>query len=183
MKKFNFFLILGLASALVFTSCKDKAPAEDANATLATTAEAGSDMMNAQPLDPNTGMPMTDTPPVPTGPTTTMTFDKTTHDWGTLKDGEKMTHTFKFTNTGKEPLIISDAKGSCGCTVPEWPKEPIAPGGKGEIKVVFDSKGKGAPEGKADSKKVTVVANTDPVNTYLTIQGNIVGTPAPAPAQ
>ena len=88
-------------------------------------------------------------------------------------DGDKVTHVFKFKNTGNEPLIISNAKGSCGCTVPEWPKDAIAPGKSGEIKVVFDSKGKGAVGGKEDSKRVTITANTDPVETYLTIKGKI----------
>ena len=111
--------------------------------------------------------------PVPTGPLTTLKFDQDTYDWGKVMDGEKVTHVFKFKNTGSEPLIISNAKGSCGCTVPEWPKDAIAPGKSGEIKVVFDSKGKGAVGGKEDSKRVTVTANTDPVDTYLTIKGKV----------
>ncbi|MBK9254367.1 MAG: DUF1573 domain-containing protein [Saprospiraceae bacterium] len=120
------------------------------------------------------GTPATaEQPYVPTGPLTAIKFDNDTYDWGKVMDGESVTHIFKFTNTGKEPLIINNAKGSCGCTVPEWPKEPIAPGKTGEIKVVFDSKGKGAVGGKDDSKRVTITANTDPVDTYLTIKGKI----------
>ena len=84
-----------------------------------------------------------------------------------------MTKAFKFINTGKEPLIISKANASCGCTVPEWPKDAIAPGKSGEIKVVFDSKGKGAVGGRDESKRVTITANTDPADTYLTIKGKI----------
>ena len=63
--------------------------------------------------------------------------------------------------------------------MPQWPKEPIAPGAKGEIKVVFDSKGKGSKEGKLDTKKVTITANTDPAQTFLNIQGIVVNPNAP----
>ena len=63
-----------------------------------------------------------------------MVFEKEIHDFGTFKQGGDGTYLFKFKNTGKEPLIISNAKGSCGCTVPSWPKEPIMPGKSGEIK-------------------------------------------------
>ena len=103
----------------------------------------------------------------------TMDFEKDAIDYGTIKQDADGNRTFKFKNTGNEPLIISNAKGSCGCTVPEWPKDAIAPGKSGEIKVVFDSKGKGAVGGKEDSKRVTITANTDPVETYLTIKGKI----------
>ena len=88
-------------------------------------------------------------------------------------DGEKVKHDYKFTNTGSEPLIISNAKGSCGCTVPSWPREPIAPGESAVIAVQFDSKNKGKVGGSPQSKRVTITANTDPVNTYLTIKGTV----------
>ncbi|MBK8817973.1 MAG: DUF1573 domain-containing protein [Saprospiraceae bacterium] len=165
-----------------FSSCKDKAADASSDAAAATdqalaTTEGG---VTATPVDPSaTTTGDAQTPAVPTGPITTLKFDNPNYDWGKINDGEKVTHLFKFTNTGKEPLIISDAKGSCGCTVPEWPKEPIAPGAKGEIKVVFDSKGKGSKEGKLDTKKVTITANTDPAQTFLNIQGIVVNPNAP----
>jgi hypothetical protein len=106
----------------------------------------------------------------PTGPTTNITFKETSFDYGKVKDGDMVKHAYKFTNSGKEPLIISDAKGSCGCTVPTWPKDPIAPGATGEIMVEFNSKGKLGPQ----SKKVTLSANTNPAQTYLTIKGEVV---------
>ncbi|MFN8330166.1 MAG: DUF1573 domain-containing protein [Saprospiraceae bacterium] len=65
-------------------------------------------------------------------------------------------------------MVISDAKGSCGCTVPDWPREPVPPGGSGVINVQFDSKGKGSDDGQKQSKRVTVTANTNPAQTYLT---------------
>lgn len=97
-------------------------------------------------------------------------FAENEFDFGTLEEGEKVEHVFKFKNTSTNPLTISNAKGSCGCTVPEWPREPIAPGESGEIKVKFDSKGK---KGK-QSKTVTIVANTIPQNTILTITSDVI---------
>ncbi len=107
----------------------------------------------------------------PTGPTTTIEFPESTYDFGTVKDGEKVTHEYKFKNTGSEPLVISNAKGSCGCTVPDWPREPVAPGAEGIIKVVFNTKNKGSVEGRKQTKRVTITANTDPTTTFLTITG------------
>ena len=95
-----------------------------------------------------------------------ISFDKKNWDFGTITDGEVVEHTFRFTNTGTNDLIISNASASCGCTIPEWPKEPIAPGGKGEIKVEFNS------NGKKDmvTKDITILANTNPVKTILQIK-------------
>ncbi len=113
------------------------------------------------------------TTPAPTpavgGKTTAIKFDENSYNWGTIKEEEKMTHIFKFKNAGTNDLIISEAHGSCGCTVPEWPKEPIKPGKTGEIKVVFDSKGKAGDQ----QKTVTLTANTEPANTVLTIKGTV----------
>src|SRR5690606_8499536 len=80
--------------------------------------------------------------PVDTVNVAKMTFENTRYDFGTIREGEIVTHVFKFTNTGKVPLMISDARSTCGCTVPSYPKEPIPPGKGGEISVRFDSKGK-----------------------------------------
>ncbi|MFM2267160.1 MAG: hypothetical protein RL757_601 [Bacteroidota bacterium] len=104
-----------------------------------------------------------------TSETTSIKWDEMAYNWGKLKQGEKMTHIFKFTNTGKKPLVILDAKGSCGCTVPEKPQAPIEPGKTGEIKVVFDSSGK---EG-GQVKTVTITANTDQPTMTLTIKGEV----------
>ena len=108
--------------------------------------------------------------PVATGPTTTMLFEEYEHDFGVLDEGDKVEHIFKFTNTGENPLILENCKGSCGCTVPTCPKEPIQPGGEGEIKVVFNSRGKKNKQ----TKRVTITANTAPeAQTVLTISANV----------
>ena len=101
----------------------------------------------------------------PSAPTTTISFVAYEHDFGTLDEGESVTHMFEFTNTGSEPLILDNCKGSCGCTVPKCPKEPSAPGESGQIEVKFNSKGKK----NSQTKKVTINANTDPAQTFLTI--------------
>ena len=97
-------------------------------------------------------------------------FEEVVMQFGEISQGEKVKRLFKFTNVGKSNLIISDAKGSCGCTVPLWPKNPIAPGEEGEIEVVFDSNGKSGHQ----KKTVTLIANTVPNTMVLAIEGDIM---------
>ncbi|MBL8011464.1 MAG: DUF1573 domain-containing protein [Flavobacteriales bacterium] len=91
------------------------------------------------------------------------------HDFGTIKQDSENKYVFTFTNTGKEPLLIENAQGSCGCTVPNYPKEPIAPGGTGEIEVVY----KPGKQENQQNKTVTVTANTEPKQTTLRISANV----------
>jgi hypothetical protein len=97
-----------------------------------------------------------------------MTFEKETHDYGTIKQGADGGCEFKFKNTGKEPLVISNARGSCGCTVPTWPKEPIMKGQTGTIKVHYDTKRVGA-----FTKTVTIESNGKSNPRTLTIKGTV----------
>ncbi len=97
-------------------------------------------------------------------------FEKEIHDFGAITQGEKVSYSFKFKNTGKGNLIISSASGSCGCTVPQYPKNPIAPGESASIDVIFNSEGK---DGKQD-KTVTLMANTNPASKVLKISGNVI---------
>ena len=106
----------------------------------------------------------------PEGPLPAFQFGEELHDFGTIKDGDVVEHTFQFINTGEAPLIISDAKATCGCTVPEWPKEPIPVGAAGEIKVRFNSKNKPGIQ----NKTVTLTANTWPATTRVRIKANVV---------
>lgn len=96
-------------------------------------------------------------------------FKEEEYNFGTIMQGDQVKHDFEFTNTGKEPLIISNAAGSCGCTVPEWPKEPIASGAKGVIKVTFNSAGK---QGVQD-KTVTLQSNAKQNPLVLHLKGNV----------
>ncbi|TNE71872.1 MAG: DUF1573 domain-containing protein [Bacteroidetes bacterium] len=100
-------------------------------------------------------------------------FEKEVHDYGTIENGANGECTFEFKNTGNAPLIISNAKGSCGCTVPSWPKEPIAPGKTGTITVKYDTKRAGAI-----NKSVTITSNAVNAPTkVIRIKGNVK--PAP----
>ena len=103
-------------------------------------------------------------------PKTVMVFEEYDYDFGDIKQKTENTKIFKFSNEGKEPLVITNAKGSCGCTVPEYPKEPIAPGASGEIKVVYSP----GNQTFKQSKSVTITANTDPETTVLKIYANVI---------
>jgi len=107
------------------------------------------------------------------GPTTEIQFTEMEHDFGTIDQDSRNPKIFTFTNTGSEPLIIADAKGSCGCTVPNYPREPIAPGQTGEIEVVY-SPGKQVNQ---QTKTVTITANTEPATTVLRIKANVTPDP------
>ncbi len=99
-----------------------------------------------------------------------------THDFGALTDQKDAEHVFKFKNTGKTPLIISNASASCGCTVPEFPKEPIMPGKEGSIKVTFHTAGKSGPFTKTVFIQSNAAADKERYEIY--IKGSV--TPAAA---
>jgi len=168
--KANWFLSLAALCVLALTSC-----AKEGEATAETTTPAVAPTATTTTAPPAT---TTAAAEVPVGPTTTMEFEEMEFDFGQIDMGEKVQHVYTFKNTGKEPLVISNAKGTCGCTVPQWPKEPIAPGEGGEIHVEFNSKGKSGPQ----RKNVILTANTNPQKTTLTIKGNVNKTEEPAAA-
>jgi len=135
------------------------------SAAAATPGKAASISEAEKPFDPIAK----EAEPVDLGPKTTVKFAQYDHDFGTIKQNSENTYVFDFTNTGTEPLLIQSATGSCGCTVPDYPKEPIAPGATGEIKVVY----KPGTQKDAQSKTVKVVANTEPKETTLRISANV----------
>lgn len=100
-------------------------------------------------------------------------FEKSEHDFGKITQGEKAEYSFKFTNTGKGQLLLSNATASCGCTVPSYSKEPIMPGKSGFIKVTFDS------DKRLDrfEKTITVTSNTIPADHVLYIRGMVIPRP------
>ena len=99
-----------------------------------------------------------------------ITFETNEYDFGKVLQGERLSYTFKFTNTGKSNLIIDGANSSCGCTTSTPPKAPIKPGESGELKVTFDSKTK---TGEV-SNIVAISANTYPVHTILTVKAKVI---------
>jgi hypothetical protein len=103
-------------------------------------------------------------------------FEKLEHDYGKIKQGADGVCEFKFTNTGKEPLILSNCQGSCGCTVPACPKEPILPGKTGSIKVSYDTKRVGPI-----NKSVTVMSNAKSGTVTLQIKGTVEAAPVEEP--
>lgn len=107
--------------------------------------------------------------PVAAVPKTTLKFKETEHNFGKINQNTENKKIFTFTNTGENPLTISNAVGSCGCTVPTWPKDPIAPGATGEIVVVYSP---GTQVG-SQSKTVTVTGNTEPLSAILTIRADV----------
>ncbi len=97
-------------------------------------------------------------------------FISLAHDFGVIIQGEKVSYTYKFKNTGGSNLVISTASASCGCTVPKYTKEPIKPGQSGEIEVIFDSSGRNGMQ----HKTVTLMANTQPSQIELSFIAEIV---------
>lgn len=104
-----------------------------------------------------------------------ITFDKEIHDFGTIPQNVPATYTFTFKNTGKEPLIITSVSASCGCTQPEWSKEPIKKGEKGYVKATYNAASPGV-----FNKTVTVVSNAKRGTVVLTLKGDVKAPTAPA---
>lgn len=102
------------------------------------------------------------------GPAITFAGDR--YEFGDIKQGDKVEHTFEFENTGTAPLIISNVLTTCGCTVPEWPREPIPPGATGKIDVVFNSTNKSGVQNKV----ITVLSNAQEGRTKVTLYGNVL---------
>lgn len=170
MKKLTILFSMALAVAFL-TACGSEGAASEGEAAITQGTVAPNDAVATTPGA---------TPPAaaaaPTGPTTTMTFDESEFQFGSVDEGEVVSHTFSFKNTGSEPLIISNAKGSCGCTVPQWPREPIAVGETGSVTVEFNSKGKKGPR----NQKVTITANTTPPQSFIALVGEVIAKDAPA---
>ncbi len=96
-------------------------------------------------------------------------WDASVHDFGKIKQGIPVTHEFKFTNTGKAPLVVVNAQPSCGCTTPDWTKTPVPPGGSGFIKATFNAASAGP-----FNKTITVTANVEGGSMYLSIKGEVL---------
>lgn len=104
------------------------------------------------------------------GEVAVISFEETDYDFGTVQEGDIVNYTFKFTNTGSAPLLISKATATCGCTVPQWPKEPVGVGETGEIQVKFNTKNRR----NMQTKYININANTKPAVTRLKISGNVL---------
>jgi len=147
-------VVLGMlvAGTVLFTACDDAASKIESSDDNGATSVEG---VNAD-AQAETG-------------TASFAFTEDNWDFGDITDGTVAKHTFTFTNTGDAPLIIYNAQGSCGCTVPNWPREAIAPGETGDIKVSFNSSGR---KGN-NNKTVTLTTNTVPNKKVLKITANV----------
>jgi len=105
----------------------------------------------------------------PATPQDSIVFENTIHDYGTINQSSDGTCEFKFTNKGKSPILLSNVHASCGCTVPEWPKEPILPGKTNSIKVKYNTANVGS-----FGKTITVSSNAVNSSVILTIKGNVI---------
>ena len=141
--------ILLLVSAALFSSCQEEKKPLEVSTTIVDSSASGV---------------VTDTAKKALT-ATKIEFVESEHDFGTINEGEIVEYDFKFKNTGEYPLVISEAKASCGCTIPEWTKDAILPGKEGSLKVKYNSTGK---DGKIQ-KTVSVFANTDPEVTPINI--------------
>lgn len=142
MKKL--FLILTISSFISVTSCKDN------NASNKVKSENVEQAVERDAADMNKAV---------------LTFEQNEHDFGTITQGQRVEKVFKFKNTGEAPLLITDAKSSCGCTVPEYTNKPVAPGESGELLVRFH-----ATAANQVTKTVTITANTERGKEYLKIK-------------
>lgn len=136
---------------------------------------------------PAAPQPSAQTPPPPPAPPKAnpnagkFKFNEETHDFGEIPEGPVAEYDFEFKNVGKEPIVIQEAHGSCGCTVPKWPQEPILPGKKGVIHVAYNSAGRPGPI----NKDVTINSNAQQSPLVLHIKGTVKPKPAEpvAPAE
>jgi hypothetical protein len=170
MKKLNYLWMI--AAVLIFSSCNGSLEerVRDLEARVAVLEAGGTPPRVSTP--PATATPdATAEPEVrPEGPLPAFDWEVDEHDFGTITDGDIVEKKFAFTNVGDAPLIITNAKATCGCTVPEWPKDPIPVGETGEILVRFNSRNKTGNQ----MKTITVTANTFPSDNRVQIRANVV---------
>jgi len=170
----KFVCLAGFALLALTTSCKKEDASSKIDASAVDVPPASPDaiepdvMVGGPEVSDQTPAANVTTPPA-NGKFPVMSFGKSEHDFGTIKEGDKVDYTFDFKNSGESDLIITDAKGSCGCTVPEFPKDPIKPGKSGKIKVSFNSAGKPGMQ----SKTVTITTNTATGKEILTIKSSV----------
>jgi hypothetical protein len=167
-------LVFVLAVAVSVASCRDKEAEKRIAQLESRLSELESKNGTAKPADAAPITPAETTAPAatetkPEGPIPAFKFERTEYDFGSIREGEKVAYTYKFTNTGDAPLIVQSVQPSCGCTAPDWSKEPIPVNGTGFVKVEFDSNGKVGIQNKV----VTVNANTWPKSLILRFKAQV----------
>lgn len=164
-------LLVVIAATVIYgTFLKDDAPKKDRKRKRAQVERTATPPATPQPQQQPFNQPPAAPQAAPVNDPTVMSFAQMKHDFGTINQNTENEYVFTFTNDGDKPLIIETANGSCGCTVPEFPKEPIAPGATGEIRVMY----KPGKQKGLQNKTVTVIANTNPRETRLNISANVM---------
>lgn len=158
--------LFSMAGALAFVSPVFAQDAKTATPSKNATLKAEPKPVSA---DPMTGV-------AEAAPTTKIKFAETSHDFGKIKQGDVVKHTFKFTNVGENDLVLKNVRPSCGCTALEWPREAIAPGESGEIEAQFNSRGKMGKQ----HKYFTIQYNGTPEIERVAFTGEVVAPPQPA---
>jgi len=169
MKKI--FLSAVVLSGLLAVSCDNAASKiQSGDVTSSTVNKESNDVQTSSDMETNVNT---------NGALPSFSFNEENHDFGAIEEGVIAKHDFEFTNTGDAPLIITNASGSCGCTVPSWPREPIAPGETGKIHVEFNSNGRTGNQ----TKTVTLSSNTVPNKKVLRISAQVNPNPEKAAEQ
>lgn len=164
MKQFFFFALLVVSFQLQAQNKTDKAPAAGS-----TKKETTMTTPVAAPASTPAAAPAPAAEPVVERTNAKMTFESLTVDYGTIENGAEPLRLIKFTNTGTDPLVIKNARGSCGCTVPTWPRDPIAPGQSATMEVRYDTKRTGQI-----NKSITITTNEGPENHVIQVVGNVL---------
>jgi hypothetical protein len=153
MKAFKYAVFVAVLSLVLLSACKPG-------------GQNGQETISSDVVDnPNTANGKTDKGSLPV-----IQFEETEHDFGRIIEGETVSYSFNFTNSGKSDLIIAEVTTSCGCTVPSYPKTPIRPGERGAIKVAFNSNSRRGYQ----SKNIVVASNTQPNTTVIRIKAQVV---------
>ena len=163
MKKIAIHYILGFALAFMLFSCDSKNASQTAENTATASLPASNESV------PPTATPNTNA----TAEVAKMEFDKIQHDFGNLKEGDVVKHTYKFKNVGTVPLVISNVQVQCGCTTPSYTKTPVPPNGEGTIELQFDSSNKSGPQ----HKTATILANVEGGQTQLVLTATVESKP------
>jgi len=163
------YLLSSLLFVLVISSCSESRLEQRVKNLEERVAQLEKGNSDKKVIQPTSNLVREEGESNPDGKYPVFKFEETSYDFGTVNEGDMVNHVFKFTNTGEAPLVIKNATASCGCTVPSWPKEPIAPGENGEIEVNFNSKGKT----NRQNKTISITANTESSITRLTIKGMV----------
>lgn len=161
-----------MSCGILFQACQDSATTTTEKSIQEIPAAVAKKTSNADIIR----NPVSANEPLDTVNVAKIEFEETEYDFGVAMEGAFVEHVYKFTNTGKVPLVISDARSTCGCTVPKWSKEPIAPGESGEMEVKFNTTRKLNNQ----KKPITITANTYPSQTKIWIKGYVKPSNNPA---